>query len=230
MDSAPTQTPRYHGELSRLKERLLAMGGEAEQQVRSAIRAVTERDPGLAEAVLVGDQSINELHLEIDERCLEILGRQPTATDDLRVVVSGLKISGDLERIGDFAVNISEATLAYLQHPPVKPLIDIPRMGGIAQRMLRDALNAYVRHDERLAIDVLQRDDEVDALKDKVFRELLGCMRDRPDTTEAALDLILVSRHIERIADHATNIAEDVIFMVSGRDVRHHTQEGESTE
>ena len=229
MEAGSSGAPPYHGDLSRLKERLLAMGGEAEQQVRNAIRALTERDADLAEQVLRGDRSINDLHLEIDERCLNILACHPRAADDLRIVVSGLKINGDLERIGDFAVNIAGATLSYLRHPAVKPLLDIPTMGAIAQAMLRDALNAYVRHDERLALDVLQRDDEVDALKDRVFGELLQGMRERPDTTTSALELILVSRHIERVADHATNIAEDVIFMISGRDVRHHAQEGAET-
>jgi phosphate transport system protein len=229
MESGPQGAPSYYGDLSRLKERLLAMGGEAEQQVRNAIRAVAEPNAQLAEQVLRGDRPINDLHLEIDERCLNILARQPREAGDLRVIVSGLKINGDLERIGDFAVNIAEATLSYLRHPPVKPLIDIPTMGDIAQAMLRDALNAYVRHDQGLATGVLHRDDEVDALKDRVFRELLQCMRDTPDLTTSALELILVSRHIERVADHATNIAEDVIFMISGRDIRHHAQEGVET-
>ena len=124
------------------------------------------------------------------------------------------------------AVNIAEATFSYLQHPPVKPLIDIPRMADQAQGMLRDALNAYVRHATDLAYDVLDRDDALDGLKDQVFRELLGYMVQNPATTEPALDLILISRHLERIGDHATNIAEEVIFMVSGCDIRHHAQEG----
>ena len=141
---------------------------------------------------------------------------------DLRAIVAALKINTDLERVGDLAVNIAEAARRYLVHPPVKQLIDIPRMGEIAQRMLRDALDAFVRRDMALAQHVLDEDDKLDALKSQIFRELLAFMVRDQATVEPALDLILISRHLERIGDHATNIAEDVIFMVSARDVRHH--------
>jgi phosphate transport system protein len=149
---------------------------------------------------------------------------QPMAVD-LRAIVSAVKINTDLERVGDLAVNIAEAGLRYLRHAPVKPLIDIPRMADIAQAMLRDALDAYVRRDTALAQSVLDRDDRLDELKTQVFRELLTYMLQDPRTIEPALDLILVSRHLERIGDHATNVAEDVIFMVSARDVRHHADQ-----
>ena len=226
MDSARRVVARFEGELSHLKERLLAMGGEAEEQVRSAVRALSERDLALAERVLLGDGPINRLHVEIDRRCFDLLSEHHTDATEIRVIVSGLKINSDLERIGDFAVNIAEATFRYLQHPPVKPLIDIPRMADLAQGMLRDALNAYVRPDTDLARRVLDRDDQLDGLKDQVFRELLSYMMQNPATIEPALELILIARHLERVGDHATNIAEDVIFLVSGRDVRHHQQEG----
>jgi phosphate transport system protein len=144
---------------------------------------------------------------------------------DLRGIVSAVKINADLERVGDLAVNIAEAAERYLAHPPVKPLVDIPRMGSIAQSMLRDALDAFVRRDLKLAQTVLDRDDELDGLKTKVFRDLLAFMLDDKTTVEPALDLILISRHLERIGDHATNVAEDVIFMVSAKDVRHHSAE-----
>lgn len=213
-------------ELEHLKARLLEMGGKAEEQVRLAVRTLVMRDQDLGLQVLEGDESINQLHIEVDERCFKLLAlHQPVATD-LRVVVSGVKINSDLERVGDFAVNIAEAALRYLKHPSVKPLIDIPRMADIAQGMLRDALNAYVRHDTALAQAVLDRDDTLDALKDQVFRELLSFMLEDPGRTVPALELILVSRHLERIGDHATNVAEEVIFIASGRDVRHHAQEG----
>ena len=228
MDSARRVVARFEGELSHLKERLLAMGGEAEEQVRSAVRALSERDLSLAERVLLGDAPINRLHVEIDRRCFDLLSEHHTDATEIRVIVSGLKINSDLERIGDFAINIAEATFRYLQHPPVKPLIDIPRMADLAQGMLRDALNAYVRPDTELARRVLDRDDQLDGLKDQVFRELLSYMMQNPATIEPALDLILISRHLERVGDHATNIAEDVIFLVSGRDVRHHQQEGDA--
>lgn len=226
LDSVHGAVPRAADELSELKTRLLAMGGEAEEQVRTAVRALVESDLNLAERVLRGDEPINRLHMEIDKRCCDLLVNHRTRPADVRVIVSGVKINGDLERIGDVAVNVAEATFSYLQHPPVKPLIDIPRMAEHAQGMLRDALNAYVRHATDLAYDVLDRDDVLDGLKDQVFRELLRYMLRNPATTEPALDLILVSRHLERIGDHATNIAEEVIFMVSGCDVRHHAHEG----
>ena len=226
LDASDRNVPHFREELSELKTRLLVMGGEAEEQVRAAVRVVVERDTDLGERVLQGDESINKLHLEIDERCFKLLAlHQPMATD-LRVIVSAVKINSDLERVGDFAVNIAEASLRYLTHPPVKPLIDIPQMADIAQGMLRDSLNAFVAEDAVLAQDVLDRDDRVDALKSQVFRELLSFILEDPSVTEPALDLILISRHLERIGDHATNVAEEVIFIASGLDVRHHAQEG----
>jgi phosphate transport system protein len=150
---------------------------------------------------------------------------QPMAVD-LRAIVAAVKINTDLERVGDLAINIAEAARRYVQHAPVKKLIDIPRMATIAQNMLRDSLDAFVRRDTDLAQRVLNEDDKLDDLKTQIFRELLTYMLQDPGTIEGALDLILISRHLERIGDHATNIAEDVIFMVSARDVRHHASEG----
>jgi phosphate transport system protein len=147
---------------------------------------------------------------------------------DLRAIVSAVKINTDLERVGDLAINIAEAARRYTQLSPVKKLIDIPRMATIAQSMLRDALDAFVRRDTDLAQRVLNEDDKLDALKTQIFRELLTYMLQDPATIEPALDLILISRHLERIGDHATNIAEDVIFMVSARDVRHHADESQT--
>ena len=228
MQPAPRIVPRVQDEIDQLKTRLLAMAGQAEEQVRSAVRALVEHDRDLAERVFLGDRAINALDLEIDERCFKLLAlRQPVATD-LRVIVSGVRINSDLERVGDFAVNIAEAALRYMEHPPVKPLIDIPRMADLAQGMLRDALNAYVALDTTLARAVIERDDVLDALKNQVFRELLSFIVGNPATTEPALDLILISRHLERIGDHATNIAEEVIFIASGQAVRHHVREGSS--
>jgi len=224
----PTQkvVPHLQEELEQLKARLLVMGGEAEEQVRLSVQTLVARDHELGQQVVDGDGSINRLHIEIDERCFKLLALHQPVSTDLRVVVSGVKINSDLERVGDFAVNIAEAALRYLNHPSVKPLIDIPRMAEIAKGMLRDALNAYVNHDTVVAQDVLDRDDQLDALKNEVFHELLSLMVEDPERTVPALELILVSRHLERIGDHATNVAEEVIFMASGRDVRHHAQEG----
>jgi phosphate transport system protein len=157
----------------------------------------------------------------VDGRCFKLLALHQPMAIDLRAIMSAIKINTDLERVGDLAVNIAEAARRYLRHPPVKEPIDIPRMADIAQAMLRDALDSYVRRDTALAEHVLNEDDVLDSLKTQVFRELLTFMLQAPFTIEPALDLILVSRHLERIGDHATNIAEDVIFMVSARDVRH---------
>jgi len=217
--------PHFQEELEQLKTRLLEMGGLAEDRVRLAVRALVERDYATVEKVLVSDEAINRLHIEIDDRCFKLLALHQPVAVDLRAIVSAVKINTDLERVGDLAINIAEAVGRYLQHPSVKELIDIPRMAVIAQGMLRDALDAFVRRDLVLAQAVLDRDDELDALKTQVFRELLNHMLRDPATIEPGLDLVLISRHLERIGDHATNIGEDVIFMVSARDVRHHQEE-----
>jgi phosphate transport system protein len=214
--------PHFQDELEQLKSLLLAMGGLAEDRVRSSMHGLVDRDPASLARVLVGDEAINRLHIEVDERCFRLLALHQPVAVDLRDIVSAVKINADLERVGDLAVNIAEAAERYLTHPPVKPLVDIPRMGSIAQSMLRDALDAYVRRDLKLAQTVLDRDDELDGLKTTVFRDLLKFMLDDKTTVEPSLDLILISRHLERVGDHATNVAEDVIFMVSAKDVRHH--------
>ena len=211
----------FQEELDVLKERLLAMGGLAEERVREVVRGLMDRDPAAVDAVLAGDQPINDLHIEVDDRCFKLLALHQPMAADLRVIVAAVKINTDLERVGDLAVNIGEAGKRYLRHAPVKPLIDIPRMGDLAQTMLRDALDAFVRCDVALAEAVLVQDDTLDALKSQIFRELLTYMLQDPTTIEPALDLILISRHLERIGDHATNVAEDVIFILSARDVRH---------
>ncbi|MDQ3070490.1 MAG: phosphate signaling complex protein PhoU [Acidobacteriota bacterium] len=211
----------FQEELELLKGRLLEMGGLAEDRLRLAMRAIVERNAALVETVISGDVDINRLHIEIDDRCFKLLALHQPMAVDLRAIVAAVKINTDLERVGDLAVNIAEAVRRYLRHPPVKELIDIPRMAGIAQDMLRDALDAFVRRDTALAQMVLEADDALDALKTQVFRELLTYMLQDMHTIEPALDLILISRHLERVGDHATNVAEDVIFMVSARDVRH---------
>src|SRR5476651_1244833 len=212
--------------LEQLKARLLEMGGLAEEEVRLATKGLVERDRTLIERVMTGDDPLNALHMEIDHRCFTLLALHQPMAADLRAIVAAVKINTDLERVGDLAINIAEASRQYVGHPPVKKLVDIPRMATIAQRMLRDALDAFVRRDTELAQHVLNEDDALDALKTQIFRELLTYMLQDPATIEPALDLILVSRHLERIGDHATNVAEDVIFMVLAKDVRHHAAEG----
>ena len=216
------QVPHFREELEALQGRLLEMGGLAEERVRAALHGLVQRDPAVINKVLSGDEPVNQLHIEVDNRCFRLLAlHQPMATD-LRAIVAAVKINTDLERVGDLAVNIAEAGKRYIGHAPVKQLIDIPQMGDIAQAMLRDALDAYVKRDSELATKVLNEDDRLDSLKAEVFRDLLTHMLQSQGTVEPSLDLILVSRHLERIGDHATNIAEDVIFMVSALDVRHH--------
>ena len=179
-----------------MKERLLAMGGLAEERVRTAMQGLVDRDPDLIEEVLNGDMPVNELHIEIDDLCLKLLALHSPMAADLRAVMAAIKINSDLERVGDMAVNIGEAARRYASHPPVKKLIDIPRMATTAQSMLRDALDSYVRGDMQLAQRVLDEDDVLDSLKTQVFRELLTYMLQDPATIEPALDLILVSRHL----------------------------------
>ena len=216
------QVPHFREELEALQGRLLEMGGLAEERVRAALEGLVQRDPATINKVLSGDEPINQLHIEVDNRCFRLLAlHQPMATD-LRAIVAAVKINTDLERVGDLAVNIAEASKRYIGHAPVKQLIDIPQMGNIAQAMLRDALDAFVNRDTELAHRVLNEDDRLDSLKTQVFRDLLTHMLQNQSTVEPSLDLILVSRHLERIGDHATNVAEDVIFMVSALDVRHH--------
>ena len=217
----------FQEELDALKSRLLEMGGLAEDRVRRSVLALVSRDAGEIERVLAGDEAINQLHIEIDSRCFKLLALHQPMAADLRAIVAAVKINTDLERVGDLAVNIAEAARRYVLHPPVKKLIDIPRMADIAQLMLRDALDAFVQRDTTMAQRVLNEDDKLDALKTQIFRELLTYMLQDPSTIEPALDLLLISRHLERIGDHATNVAEDVIFMVSARDVRHHAGDPE---
>ena len=208
-------------ELDELKSRLLTMGGLVEERLRLAMRALVDRNDDVLSDFNAGDRRIDQMQMEIDERCFRMLALyQPVATD-LRTIVSTVRINTDLERVGDLAVNISEAALRYLAHPPVKPLIDLPRMGDLALKMLREALDAFVARDVRLAQTVLRQDGWLDALKDQILRELLTFMLGTKRTVEPGVELILISRHLERVGDHATNIAEDIIFIVEARDIRH---------
>ncbi len=211
----------YTSQLADVREMVLRMGGLAEQMTRRVIHALVQRDATILAEVRVMETQVNLLHVEIDEACLELIALRQPAAADLRFITAAMKIIVDMERIGDQAINIVERAEPLLAVPPLKPLIDIPRMADIAQEMLKNSLDAYVNGDDALAYQTILRDDEVDQLKDQVFRELLTFMMADPTTIPRAMDLILVSRHIERIADHATNICEDVIFMVKGKDIRH---------
>lgn len=215
----------FDEELKNLKEKLLKMAGSVEESIALAIKGLKFRKEELAQEVLEREEAINLLEIAIDELCMRLLAlRQPMASD-LRFITSAMKISSELERMGDQAVNIAERTLELLKHPLLKPLIDIPRMATLAQNMVKDAINAFVNHDENSARDICKRDDEVDKLNDQVFRELLTYIMEDPSTTTRAVDLILIGRHLERIADHSTNIAEDVIYLVKGKTIKHHIEE-----
>jgi phosphate transport system protein len=211
----------FHEELDTLKQTLLAMGGLVEDQIRRVMRALLERDDDLAREVIERDRQVNAYDVEVDEKCVELLAlHQPTA-GDLRFITTAMKIVTDLERIGDQAVNIGQRALELHQEPQLKPYVDLPRMADMAQRMVKESLDAFVARDTELARRVCAEDADVDALKEQIFRELLTFMMSDPRTIPRALRLILISRFMERVADHATNIAEMVVYMVEGKMVRH---------
>lgn len=210
----------FEVELQALRDRLLTMGSLAETMIHKGIKALVERDESLVQTVLAHEEEMDLLCIEIDDRCFTQLALQQPMASDLRFLVGAIKINSDLERIGDQAVSIALRARSLVSQPQLKPLIDIPRMAGIVQEMVRASLDAFVSQDPDLARKVIDRDDEVDNLRDQVFRELLTYMMGDTTTISRALDLILISRNLERIADHSTNIAEDVIYIVRGEDVR----------
>ena len=212
---------RLDQDLDRVRQALLRMGGMVEGMVAKATQALLERDNKLCTEVIEGDNQVDQLEIEIDEACHLILGtKQPTAVD-LRFLVAVMKINSDLERIGDSAVNIAQSVEQLNEQPTLKPYIDLPHLSQLVQDMVRKSLDAFVRRDTELATMVCQSDDAVDGLYKQIFRELLTYMIEDPKTVSRALHLLLISRNMERIADHATNIAEDVIYYVEGRDIRH---------
>ena len=212
-------------QLENLKSALLNMAALVEEQIARAITALMERDVELCDQVIFGDQPINAMELEIDEQCVRLLALQHPIARDLRFVASSMKITIDLERMGDIAVNIAKKTKRLVGMPLLKPLIDIPRMADLSQAMVKDSLNAFVRGDDQLALQVCARDDEVDHLQDQILRELLTYMMEDSRSVPQALQLIFISRHIERLADHATNIAEGVVYFSEGRVIKHHAND-----
>lgn len=211
----------FDAELKHLKDSILTMGGMVEKALESATQALIQRDAALFDEVFALERKINQQHVAVDEECLTMLARQSPLAADLRLVLAVVKINTDLERMGDQAVNIAKNGQRYIAEPPLKPLIDLPKMAAAVQAMVRKALDAFVRTDTALAHHVLSSDDEVDNFKHLIFKELTKLMRERPAVIEQALTLILIARNLERLGDHATNIAEDVIFAVTGKDIRH---------
>ena len=216
----------FEDQLAQLKERLLYMGSVAEKAVSLSVEGLINRSENLAtEVILKIEPQINALQIEIDDLALQLLALQQPMAVDLRVITSAMKINSDLERVGDQAVNIAERVLSIIATPDHRLLVDIPQMAEMAQQMIKDSLDAYVRQDVELARAILLRDDQVDSYRDQIFGELIAYMIRYPSRVQFALDMLLISRSLERIGDHATNIAEDVIYMVQGRDIRHHAEE-----
>lgn len=212
---------RYEGDLKRLRDLIIQMGGLVEDQISQSINALVDRNELLAETTIDRDQEINRLDVEVDELCIRLLALNQPAAKDLRFITTALKITTDLERIGDMAVNISERTLELLREAPIKPYIDIPRMAEIARRMISESLDAFVREDTALALKVCKDDQEIDDLNEQVFRETISIMIAEPRTINRAMKVSFISKYLERIADHATNIAEMVVFLVKGKSIRH---------
>jgi phosphate transport system protein len=215
----------FDEELQSLKEKLLSMASLAESMIYKAIKSLIERDSLFIEQVNSDEKKVNLLEIEIDDLCLKLLALKQPMAADLRFITSAMKIDNELERIGDMAVNITQSAAVLIRQPQLKPYIDIPRMADLAQKMVKDSLDSFIRQDVKLARSVLTRDDQIDDLGEQIFRELLTFMISDPSNIPRALQLVLVSRHLERVADHATNIAENVIYLVQGKDIRHHIEE-----
>lgn len=216
----------FHDELSELKSTLLAMSAEAQTALATAVEALLQRDATKASQVTSGDHKIDALEVEIDDLVVKLLATQQPMAKDLRLLMAATKIANDLERVGDHAVNIAQSAERLLQAPPIMPEPEIVEMARMARRMLADALDAFVRADAQAGRAVCQRDDQVDGLHDSVFRILLTHMMETPHIISAAMELFLVSRNLERVADLATNIAEDVVFLVEGKSIKHHLEDG----
>ncbi|EAX47263.1 phosphate uptake regulator, PhoU [Thermosinus carboxydivorans Nor1] len=210
----------YDQELEALRQELLRMGNAVAMAIEDAVQSLAKQDVNLARKVIEGDDIIDKMEVDIEDKCMVLIARQQPLARDLRIISTGLKITTDLERIGDHAYDIANVTLRLAHQPLIKPLVDIPRMAGMAQKMLHNALEAYFKLDITLAEQVCLADDEVDNLYQQIFRELLTYMMEDPRTISQATQLIFVGRYLERIADHATNIAEWVIYLVTGQRLR----------
>ena len=212
----------FDEELNALRQRLIEMGTRAEESVRLAMMTLTARRESLADEVFKLEGKINQDEMDIEEEALRLIAQHQPVAKDLRFLTSMIKMINELERIGDLSVNIVEVALDLMKQPLLKPLIDLPRMANIASQMVKDSLDAFVNNDSRKAKSVCERDDEVDNLNDQIFRELITYMIQDPTNIKRAVDLILVARHLERIADHATNISEGVFYIVEGKSIKHH--------
>ena len=222
----------FQKELQELKDDLLKMATVVEEAISTAVQSLVKRDSDLAKKTFEGEDQINRMEIDIEDKCLKLLALMQPLAADLRFITSAMKIITDLERMGDQAVNIAERAISLNEEPQIKPYIDIPRMAEITQSMVKDVLDAFVNRNPKLARSVCERDDLVDGLNEQVFRELLTYMMSDAKTITRAVHLMIVCRCLERIADHATNIAEDVIFMIDALVIKHHAdakEEGEGT-
>jgi len=222
MENDPRHTnPQYEAGLDGLRESLLKMGALVESQIARAVEALVNRDSAQARETVARDLEVNRMDVETDEHCIRLLALYQPAAGDLRLITTGLKITTDLERIGDNAVNICECVLDFNEHPIPQACVGIPQMAAITRSMVRDSLEAFTRGDAALAEQVIARDDEADSLNSQIYRQLLAIMAEDPQMIPRATPILFVSKYLERIADHATNIAEMVVFIVKGRDIRH---------
>ena len=222
---SPETHRHFHDELSQVKVRLLTMSGEAETALRLAVEALLERNLEKAREVISGDKVIDGMEVEIEEVCIDLLALQQPMARDLRMLVAAIKIANDLERVGDHAVNLAQSAERLIEKRAIAPEPEIVEMARLARDMLADALEAFVRGDAVAGREICRRDDKVDALNRSVFRILLTHMMEDPHSIGAGLELFLVSRNLERVADLATNIAEDVVFLVEGKSIKHHAED-----
>jgi|ERR1035437_885419 phosphate transport system protein len=212
---------QFDEELNSLKKNILKMASFVDEAIERSIKALVERRDELAEAVEEDDERIDMLEIEIEKQCLELLARRQPIAIDLRFITSVMKINSDLERIGDLAGNIAHKTRILIKYPQLKPLIDIPKMAKIVRSMLKDSINALISNNTELARKILTRDTDVDGLYVQIFREVLTYMMENSNNIKTGIELILIAKHIERMADHVTNIDEDIVYMVDAKTIKH---------
>jgi phosphate transport system protein len=217
----------FDQELSVLRDQLLLMASLVQENLRRAMKVLFERDSSLLKTIEAEDDQIDDLEMQIDEICIRLLAIRAPVAADLRLITMAMKISVDLERIGDQAVNVARRAADLNREPQLKPLVDIPRMANIAQEMIKDALDAFVYQKPELARTIPPRDDQVDDLNRQLYRELTSYMLEDPSTITRALNLMFVAKFLERVADHAANIGEEVVYLAEGKDIRHHAEESD---
>ncbi|MFQ6040916.1 MAG: phosphate signaling complex protein PhoU [Candidatus Poribacteria bacterium] len=215
----------FDQELKELQDKLLLMGGMVENMLLKAVQSLLDRDEQLAREVIDADNEPDLLEIEIDELCNRLIVLRQPAASDLRRITTAMHINRELERMADQAVNIAERSIELLSDPPVKPYIDLPKAAQIVQKMIKDSLNAFINRDTKLAREIVSRDDQVDALRDQVFRELITYMMENPRLIHPSIEIILIFRHLERLADNATNICEEIVYMVEGKIIKHQVGE-----